>query len=773
MMARKTTKANIYPLLPVRDIVIFPYMLVPLAIGRRRSLNAVQRATGDNHRIIVVTQKNIYDDNPTGENIYRVGIIGSIIQTLNLPDGSARILIEGEKRIRIKRFIPNENYYEAEIEYPSAEMPEIADNHLQAIMRRVSNLFEDYVKLNPTIDFGSYSLVDEIDNPDKLTDVIISHIRLKKQQAQRLLEQFNPVKRIERLTVILKKEIDILVIQKEIDGKVKNQIEKSQKEYYLSEQMKAIKKELDGKDLQKDEINELSEKINESGMSEESKTQARKELGRLEKMMPFSPEGTVVRTYLDWLVKLPWKKKTPNNINLKKAEDILESEHHSLEEAKERILEYLAVSKLSKKLKTPILCFVGPPGTGKTSFGRSIAHALNRKFTRVSLGGIRDEAEIRGHRRTYIGALPGRIIQSITKIGSKNPVFLLDEVDKMGKDFRGDPSSALLEALDPEQNKNFSDHYLEVEFDLSDVMFITTANTISTIPPAMLDRMEQIEFPGYTLDEKISIAQRFLILKQIKENGLKTDKFSFTDGSIKHIIENYTREAGVRNLEREIAKVLRKIAQKVATRKISSAKITSGIVAKYLGVPKYSCLRAYQNDIGVAAGLSWTQNGGESLSIEVSLMPGDGKLKLTGTLGDVMKESAQTAVSFIRANAKKLKVPPDFYKTQDIHIHVPAGAVPKEGPSAGITICTALLSVITNKPVKKEVVMTGEITLSGKILEIGGLKEKMLAAHRDSFKTVIFPAENKKNLAEIPNKIKRNLNLIPVENFKEVIQHVF
>lgn len=772
-MTKVITKTRIYPLLPVRDIVIFPYMLVPLAVGRRRSLNAIERAMEGDHRIIVASQKNIYEENPDGEDIYSVGVIGSVIQSLNLPDGSSRILVEGERRVRIKKFLRKDDYYEVEFEYPPAELPQINENRVRAMMRRISDLFEDYVRLNPRIDFGSYSIVEEIDDTDKLTDVIISHIRLKKQQAQRLLEQFNPVKRMERVTAILKKEVEILSIQKEIDGKVKGQMEKSQKEYYLSEQMKAIKKELEGKDLQQDEIKELETKINESGMPDESKRLAGKELERLKKMMPFSPEATVVRTYLDWLIKLPWKKKTPNNIDLKKAGNILESEHHGLKEAKERILEYLAVSKLSKRLKTPILCFVGPPGTGKTSFGQSIAHALGRKFVRVSLGGIRDEAEIRGHRRTYIGALPGRIIQSIAKIASRNPVFLLDEVDKMGKDFRGDPSSALLEALDPEQNKNFSDHYLEVEFDLSDTMFITTANTVSTIPPAMLDRMEIIEFPGYTLDEKINIAQKFLIPKQIKENGLKTGKFSFTSGAVKHVIEYYTREAGVRNLEREIAKVLRKIAQKVASNEVSSAKLTSGSVAKHLGVPKYSCLRAYQNDVGVAAGLSWTQNGGESLSIEVSLMPGEGKLNLTGTLGDVMKESAQTAVSFVRANTKKLGVPREFYKNQDIHIHVPAGAVPKEGPSAGITICTALVSVLTKKPVKKDVVMTGEITLSGKVLEIGGFKEKMLAAHRDGFKTVIFPGENKRNLVEIPNKIKNSLNFIPVENYKEVIKHVF
>jgi ATP-dependent Lon protease len=639
-------------------------------------------------------------------------------------------------------------------------------------MRTIIDLFEEYISLNPKVDIGSYEILEEISDPDKLSDVIIGHIRLKKGQAQKLLEEFDPVKRIEKLTLILKKEIKILNIKNEIDDQVQSQIEKTQKEYYLSEQMKAIKRELKGEDSpHADEVRELETKIGKSGMSKEAKTQAMKELDRLKKMMPFSPEATVVRSYLDWLIKLPWNNSTKDNINLKKAGTILESEHYGLKEAKERILEYLAVSKLSRRLKAPILCFVGPPGTGKTSFCRSIAHALDRKFTRVSLGGIRDEAEIRGHRRTYIGALPGRIIQSIAKAGTRNPVFLLDEVDKMGKDFRGDPSSALLEALDPEQNANFSDHYLEVAFDLSNIMFITTANVTSTIPPAMMDRMEIIEFPGYTIDEKINIAQKFLIPKQISENGLKNGAFTFTDGALKFTIDNYTREAGVRNLEREIARILRKVAKEVADGKRKGAKITEKSVQKYLGVPKYSCTRAYRNGVGIAAGLSWTPNGGESLSIEVSLMPGEGKLNLTGTLGEIMKESAQAAVSYVRANASALGVSADFYKSKDVHIHVPAGAIPKEGPSAGITICTALVSKLKNKPVKKHVVMTGEMTLSGRVLEIGGFKEKILAAHRDGFTTIIFPEENKKNIAEIPGNIKRSLNLVPVKNFQEVLQN--
>jgi ATP-dependent Lon protease len=731
MTARKFVQTNIFPLIPVRDIVVFPYMLVPLAIGRKKSLNAVKRVMEGSRKIVVAAQRDIYTEDPVHHELFGVGVIADIVQVLNLPDGSSKILIEGIARVKISNLMDNQDYTEAEVEYLRSAKPDIEPVRLNAMIRSVIDMFEEYLKLNPKVDINSYEVVQDLNDPDKLSDVVTGHIRMKKPQAQKLLEEFDPVKRMEKLSVILTKEINILRIKHEIDDKVHSQIEKSQKEYYLSEQMKAIKRELKGEETPlADEVKELEAMIKKSGMTAEAKSQAVKELDRLKKMMPFSPEATVVRTYLDWLIKLPWNNVTKDNIDLKKAKKILETEHHGLTEAKERILEYLAVSKLSKKLKAPILCFVGPPGTGKTSFGRSIAHALNRRFTRVSLGGIRDEAEIRGHRRTYIGALPGRIIQSVTKAGAKNPVFLLDEIDKMGKDFRGDPSSALLEALDPEQNANFSDHYLEIAFDLSNIMFITTANITSTIPPAMMDRMEIIEFPGYTLDEKINIAQDFLVPKQTAENGLKKEQVSFTDSALECVINNYTREAGVRNLEREIAKALRKVAKEIARGSKKKIEFTERSMRKYLGVPRYSLSRAYRNGVGVAAGLSWTPNGGESLSIEVSLMSGDGKLSLTGTLGDIMKESAQTAVSFIRANAEPLGVSPDFYKKKDIHIHVPAGAVPKEGPSAGITICAALVSRLRNKPVKKDVVMTGEITLSGRVLEIGGFKDKVLAAHR-------------------------------------------
>ncbi len=766
-------KIKVFPLLPVRDIIIFPHMIAPLAAGRRRSVNAIKKAMDTGHKLVIVAQKDIHNEYPQFDDIYKIGVITKVVQVLTLPDGSWRILIEGNERVRIKQFYDTNDFLEVEIERIKNKKLLISSTHIKAIMRSISEIFNEYVSLNPLIDPGIITIIKDIENIDELTDFIAGHLKLKKEKSQKLLEEFNPIKRAENIIFIIRKENEILKIKHEIEGRVSDQITKSQKEYILSEQMKAIKNELHGKDAQADEIKEFSQNIKKSGMSAEGTKQAKKEVERLKKMMPFSPEATVVRSYLEWLIKLPWNKKTKDKINLDHARKILEKEHYGLSEAKERILEYLAVSKLSKKLKTPILCFVGPPGTGKTSFGRSIAHSLGRKFIRVSLGGIRDEAEIRGHRRTYIGSMPGRIIQSIVKSGTANPVFVLDEVDKMGKDFRGDPSSALLEALDPEQNKDFSDHYLEIAFDLSDVMFITTANTTATIPPALIDRMEIIKFTGYTREEKLNISQKFLIPKQISDNGLKGRKIHFNPSGINLIIGTYTREAGVRNLDREIAKVLRKVAAAVAGGNKKAINLTKGIITKYLGIPRYSYSRASLNDIGVAAGLSWTPNGGESLSIEVSLMPGEGKLSLTGALGDIMKESAQTALSYVRGNTKTLGVSPDFYKKNDIHIHVPAGAVPKEGPSAGITICTALLSKLKNKPVKKDIVMTGEITLSGRILEIGGFKEKILAAHRDGFSTVIFPAENAKNIKEIPQNIKKSLNLIAVDDFKEAIGYIF
>ncbi|MDA3792783.1 MAG: endopeptidase La [Elusimicrobia bacterium] len=763
-------KAQKFPLLPVRDIVIFPYMMVPIAVGRATSLKALEAVKkSKDQKIIITAQKDIYKEEPSGKDLYSVGVSADIIQTLDMPDGSSKILIEGKERVIIRDLIKSNGYLSAEVEFKKENYSSAKNITFKAKLRNLTEQFEEYVKFNSRVDLDVYSVIEEVNDAAKVSDIIAGHMRLKKVSAQEILKEFSVEKRIDKLSLLLREEIKILKVKDEINGKVRGNIEKAQKKSVLSEQMKVIKKELLGQDEKNSENADYEQKIKKSGMSKQGKELSLKELNRLKKMMPFSPESTVVRTYIDWLLKIPWKKETPDNIDLKNAKKILESEHHGLEEAKDMILEHLAVSKLAKEFKSSILCFVGPPGTGKTSFGRSIAHAMGRRFTRVSLGGMRDEAEIRGHRRTYIGAMPGRIIQSIDKAGTRNPVFLLDEVDKMGKDFRGDPSSALLEALDPEQNTRFSDHYLEVDFDLSDVMFITTANSASAIPPALKDRMEVVKFTGYTSDEKIKISQKFLVPKHIKAKGLSASRVSFTDEGIRFIIDNYTREAGVRNIEREIAKVLRKIAREVAEGKRKSAKLTENNIQNFLGVPKVPQNIKPKNDVGIATGLSWTEYGGATLSIEISVMPGDGKLKLTGKLGDVMKESAQAALSYVRANTAVLNVEKDFYKNHDIHVHVPAGAIPKEGPSAGITICTALISALLKKPVNKDVVMTGEITLSGKILEIGGFKEKILAAHRDGFKKVIFPGQNKKNIEELPENIISNMELIPVKEYSEVL----
>ncbi len=766
-------KTKILPFLPVRDIVVFPHMMLPLAVGRKKSLKAVEIAERNNDLIFIAAQKDIYNESPSREDVFSMGVLADIVQVISLPDDSKRVLVEARSRALIRDIRSESGALKAEVELVAEPEPE-KNTETDALVRRVSELFEEYGMMKPGTYLEGPAAIEEIEDISKFTDIVAGNMLLSKKQAQSLLDELSPECRLEKLLNLLEKEIEILKIKKKIEGRVKKRFDKSQKEYFLAEQMKAIKEEL-GKTREgaEDEISQLESKINKTSMTKEARRQAKTELGRLEKMMPFSPEATVIRTYLEWLIKLPWEKRSDNNINLSRAASILEKEHYGLSDAKERVLEYLAVSKLSDKLKTPILCFVGPPGTGKTSFGRSIAHALGRKFTRISLGGIRDEAEIRGHRRTYIGSLPGRLIQSMAKADTKNPVFLMDEIDKMGKDFRGDPASALLEALDPEQNKNFSDHYLEVSFDLSEVMFITTANSMSAIPPALLDRMEIIKFPGYTIDEKLNIARKFLIPKQKEENGLDAAGFTLSDAAVKYIIDSHTREAGVRSLEREISGIFRKVAREAAEKGIKKKTVNINNINGYLGIPEFSYNRASENDVGVAAGVSWTENGGESLSIEVSLMPGDGKLRLTGKLGEVMKESAQAALSYVRANTSSLKVPENFYKEKDIHIHVPAGAVPKEGPSAGITICTSLVSALTGKPVKKGVVMTGEMTLRGNILEIGGFKEKVIAAHRDKFKKFIFPECNNKNLEEIPAQIKKNMKFIPVSNYRQVLKHIF
>ena len=760
---------DVLPLLPVRDVVIFPYMVLPLAVGRSKSIKALEEAMARDRLIFLVTQRKIQTENPGKEDLYSIGVVAEILQLLKMPDGTIKILVEGLERAKIADFIPQQGFIQVKIERHLETY--VPNQELEALMRNVVTLFEKYVKLNRRIPIETIMSVSNIDDPSRLADIIASHISIKILQEQLVLETWDTKKRLIELAKILTAENDILSIEKKIQVRVRDQIEKTQKEYYLHEQIKAIKKELKETDDYQKEVSELREKVRKSKAPPEVAKQAEKEISRLEKMMPFSPEATVIRTYLDWIIGVPWAISTKDHLDLKRAEKILDEDHYGLDKAKQRIVEYLAVCKLTKKLKGPIICFVGPPGTGKTSLGRSIARALGRKFIRMSLGGIRDEAEIRGHRRTYIGALPGRIIQSLSKIKSRNPVFLLDEVDKMGQDFRGDPAAALLEVLDPEQNNTFSDHYLEVEFDLSDVMFITTANTLYTVPPSLADRMEVIEFPGYTKEEKIKIAQKFLVPKQVKENGLNSDKLVISERALNLIIRDYTLEAGVRNLEREIANVCRKVAKELASVKGRKAvKITAKNLHRYLGIPKYHREKPGQNEVGVATGLAWTEVGGDILSIEVSIMKGKGSLTLTGKLGEVMRESAQAALSYVRSNANKLGLPPDFYKDIEIHIHVPEGAIPKDGPSAGITMAVALTSALTNRPVKKDVAMTGEITLRGRILSVGGFKEKMLAAHRSGVKTVIFPRENERNLKEIPKEIKNKMKFIPVKNIDEVFR---
>jgi ATP-dependent Lon protease len=743
-------------------------MVLPLAVGRDKSIRALEEAMARDRLVFLVTQKKIQTEDPGREDLYTVGAVGEILQLLKMPDATIKILIEGLERGKIVDFIPQQGFIQVRIERPLETY--VPNQELEALMRNVVTLFERYVRLNRRIPIETIMSVSNIEDPSRLADVIASHISIKIPQEQLILETCDPKKRLIELSKILTAENDILSIEKKIQVRVRDKIEKTQKEYYLHEQMKAIREELKETDEYEKEIDELREKIKESKAPKEVVKQAEKEISRLEKMMPFSPEGTVIRTYLDWIIRVPWAIRTKDNLDIKRAERILNEDHYGLDQAKQRIVEYLAVCKLTKKIKGPIICFVGPPGTGKTSLGRSIARALGRKFLRMSLGGIRDEAEIRGHRRTYIGALPGRIIQSLARIKSRNPVFLLDEVDKMGQDFRGDPAAALLEVLDPEQNNTFSDHYLEVEFDLSDVMFITTANTLYTIPPSLADRMEVIRFSGYMNDEKIKIAQQFLVPKQIKENGLSSDKLVISKQALDLIIRDYTLEAGVRNLEREIANICRKVAKELASAKDKKfVKIAAGNLHRYLGIAKYHREKPGENEVGVATGLAWTELGGDTISIEVSIMKGKGSLTLTGKLGEVMRESAQAALSYVRSNADKLGLPQDFYKNKEIHIHVPEGAIPKDGPSAGITMAVALVSALTNRPVKKDVAMTGEITLRGRILSIGGFKEKVLAAHRAGIKTVIFPQENEKNLEEIPKEIKNKLKFVPVKNVDDVV----
>jgi ATP-dependent Lon protease len=759
------------PVLPLRDVVVFPHMVIPLFVGRRKSIRALEQAMESGKQIMLVAQKSASDDDPTTENIHNIGTIASILQLLKLPDGTVKVLVEGERRAVLQKYLDTEDYFSAQVALLEA-MP-LTDKEGEALTRSVLNEFDQYVKLNMKIPPEILTSLAGIDDPGRLADTVAAHLSLKIEDKQQILMVQDVRERLEKILSVLESEIDLLQVEKRIRGRVKRQMEKSQREYYLNEQMKAIQKELGELEEGPNEAEELAKKIEKAGMSKEAREKAESELKKLKMMSPMSAEATVVRNYIDWLVNVPWKKRTKIEKDLTKAEEILETDHYGLEKVKERILEYLAVQQRVNKLKGPILCLVGPPGVGKTSLGQSIARATNRKFIRMSLGGVRDEAEIRGHRRTYIGSLPGKIVQNLSKAKVRNPLFMLDEVDKMAMDFRGDPSSALLEVLDPEQNHAFSDHYLEVDYDLSDVMFIATANTLN-IPPPLLDRMEVIRLSGYTEDEKVNIATRYLIPKQRKNNGLKENELHLSEKTIRDIIRYYTREAGVRNLEREIAKICRKVTKDLLLNKAKAEKtvsVTPKGLEKYLGVRRFRYGSAEQNNqVGQVTGLAWTEVGGELLTIEAIIVPGKGKLTITGKLGDVMQESIQAAMSVVRSRAAKLGIMPDFYQKHDFHLHVPEGATPKDGPSAGIAMCTAMVSALTKIPVRAEVAMTGEITLRGEVLPIGGLKEKLLAAHRGNIKVVLVPEENRKDLAEIPKNIRDSLDIRPVRWIDQVLE---
>jgi ATP-dependent Lon protease len=761
-----------FSVLPLRDVVVYPNMVVPLFIGRRASVLAIEKAMNSSKRVLLVTQCNAETEEPTEEELYKVGTIASILQLLKLPDGTVKVLVEGEQRAQIKSFMQEQDYLVAKVVITESNLEE--DREIEILLHTAEVLFEQYVRLNKKIPTEILTTLENIDNADRLVDIMIAHLILKIADKQKLLEAHELRARLILLIKYLENGIDTLQIQKRVNSRVKKQIEKSQREYYLNEQMRAIQKELGDAEGAQNEDKGLESKIANSGMSSEAREKAKTELQKLKMMPPMSAEATVCRNYLDALINVPWKKKSKINRDLSKAEKILNDEHSGLEKVKERIVEYLAVQNRVEKLKGPILCLVGPPGVGKTSLGRSIAHATGRKFVRMSLGGMRDEAEIRGHRRTYIGALPGKIIQNMSKVHVRNPLFLLDEVDKMAMDFRGDPASALLEVLDPEQNNTFNDHYLEVDYDLSDVMFVTTANT-GNIPPPLLDRMEVIELSGYTEDEKIDIVQQHLIKKQLEANGLKHDEIGFSEDALRDVIRYYTREAGVRNLERAIAKICRKVVksilQKSSGKKSSKVSIKADNLEEYLGVRKYRFGEAEKEDqVGEVTGLAWTEVGGELLSIESAIMPGKGNAIITGQLGDVMQESVQAALSVVRNRASSLGIKSEIFEKNDIHIHVPEGAIPKDGPSAGVAMCTALVSVLTKNPVHANVAMTGEITLRGEILPIGGLKEKLLAARRGGIAHVIIPEENRKDLKEIPGKIKDRLKIHPVRWIDDVFK---
>jgi ATP-dependent Lon protease len=763
------TSGNIFPVLPLRDIVVFPHMIVPLFVGREKSIKALEEVMGADKQILLATQKNAADDDPTHDQIYDIGTLANVLQLLKLPDGTVKVLVEGTARARITGFTGRDEFHEG-----SAEVllePQEVEVEVEALARSVVQDFENYVKLNKKISPEVVTAASQIEDYSKLADTVASHLAIKIPEKQEMLATLSVRERLEKAMGFMEAEISVLQVEKRIRSRVKRQMEKTQREYYLNEQMKAIQKELGEGEDGRDEVAELEERIKKTKLSKEAREKANAELKKLRNMSPMSAESTVVRNYLDWMLSIPWSKNSKVKNDLGLAQEVLDVDHYGLEKVKDRIVEYLAVQSRQKKIKGPILCLVGPPGVGKTSLGQSIARATGREFVRMALGGVRDEAEIRGHRRTYIGSMPGKIIQSMKKAKKSNPLFLLDEIDKMGMDFRGDPSSALLEVLDPEQNSTFMDHYLEVEYDLSNVMFVTTANTLN-IPPALMDRMEIIRIAGYTEDEKVEIAKRHLLPKAIREHALQEKEFSITDDAIREIIRVYTREAGVRNLERELMKLARKAVTEIVKTKKKSVKITPKNINDYLGVQQYRYGQVEGEDqIGVATGLAWTEVGGEMLTVEGVMMPGKGKMTVTGNLRDVMKESISAAASYVRSRAVDFGVEPPMFDKRDIHVHVPEGATPKDGPSAGIAMVTAIVSVLTGIPVRKDVAMTGEITLRGRVLPIGGLKEKLLAALRGGIKKVLIPEENAKDLAEIPENVKNGLEIVPVSRVGEVLNH--
>lgn len=760
---------SVHPVLPLRDIVVFPHMVVPLFVGREKSIRALEEVMQSDRQILLVTQVNASDDDPKPEDIYSVGTLATVLQLLKLPDSTVKVLVEGASRAEITAYVQKGDYFEAE----ANPLPDdIGDEiEIEALSRSVLSEFENYVKLNKKVSPEVLGAVSQIDEPSKLSDTVASHLAIKIAEKQDILALTSVTERLERVLGMMESEISVLQVEKRIRSRVKRQMEKTQREYYLNEQMKAIQKELGDSEDGKDELSELDEKIAKTKLSKEAREKAQAEMKKLRQMSPMSAEATVVRNYLDWLLGIPWGRKSKVKNDLKLAETVLDIDHYGLEKVKERIIEYLAVQQRANKLKGPILCLVGPPGVGKTSLGKSIAKATGREFVRMSLGGVRDEAEIRGHRRTYIGSMPGKVIQSMKKAKKSNPLFLLDEIDKMGMDFRGDPSSALLEVLDPEQNSSFMDHYLEVEYDLSNVMFVTTANTLN-IPGPLMDRMEIIRIAGYTEEEKVEIAKRHLMPKIIKDHGLEEKEFSVNAAAMLTLVRRYTREAGVRNLERELSKLARKAVKELLTTSKKVIRITDKNVETYLGVPRYRYGEAEREDqVGVVTGLAWTEVGGELLTIEGVMMPGKGKMTVTGNLRDVMKESISAAASYVRSRSTEFGVEPPMFDKRDIHVHVPEGATPKDGPSAGVAMATAIVSIITGIPVSKDIAMTGEITLRGRVFPIGGLKEKLLAALRGGIKKVLIPEDNAKDLAEIPDSVKNGLEIVPVSNIDEVLKH--